>query len=972
MRRTFTILLLTLAAVLATAQNATAPYTKEPAPIIRHYTTDDGLPNDIVNCVLKTSDGFMWFGTWYGISRFDGTHFHNFPNTLSATSDQPPRKVEAMVEDSCGNIWIKTLDWRLSVFFKREERFKNVFNELKPYTRNLQIIKIQPDGNGGVLLLTKDKNLLLAKTDGKGDVKITLLADSRGKVDAVSSRLTDDLVDIRNGYASWVGKDYSLFTCRITAGAPRSETYWRGYFGQLASQYMARTDSKGNAWTLTDNELTVKTKEGTVSHITLSLKGKITEPEFFEGGMQGAFVLTPAGEALRIDPQTHAVERFSAMEQFSNSKGYTRFLGMLLDDDGILWLTTGDDGVYSILFPPSQFRLINLDPQTSGNGVRSLFQMPNGDVWVGTRSKNLYIRYADGRPKTELTYAQYHIGSVYNIMRDSRGRLWLSTKGDGLVMAIVDKNAPAGYRFRRFTHEQNNPKSLSGNNIYVTYEDSRHHIWVGTLDGGLNLISERGDSITFINKFNGMPSYPGFGLYMEVRNMAEDRNGRLWIGTIDGLMSLQTDFRRTADIRLTTYRDNGEMLANSDIYSLYRDDQGCIWVCTFGGGLSKITGEKDRKPVLDVIGVREGLKDDVILSAVGDKKGRLWLGNTHGLSCYDGRTNRVTTYGQADGLPPVDIEEAAALSNGNGEIWIGSKEGILAFNPDRLRRTRARFPVRIVSCIINNEDIRQLDCRNVTDASLPYATRMRLSHDQNMFTLEYAALNYVNQQNITFRHRLDGFDRDWHYDGGGHMASYTNVPPGDYTFVVEAIDAADPTHPNTCKLQITILPPWWATWWAYTLYILAAVVAAWFALRYIRYQIRLKNDIYVQTKIAEFQRKFTLEQEDVQFLEKVNGIIDSNLANSDFDIATISQQLGMSRSSMFKKLKAMTGEAPSEYIKNRKLAKAVDMLKNSNHSISDVAYATGFSDVGYFGKCFRKKYGMSPREYRSDNQDNKQ
>ena len=304
------------------------------------------------------------------------------------------------------------------------------------------------------------------------------------------------------------------------------------------------------------------------------------------------------------------------------------------------------------------------------------------------------------------------------------------------------------------------------------------------------------------------------------------------------------------------------------------------------------------------------------------------------------------------------------MRNTNGELWMGSKEGILVFRPDGLMQPKDSFPVYIVGCTVNNQDIRHLD-HSVADGSITYSDEMRLSHDQNMLTLTFAVLDYGSQNNIICRHRLEGFDTDWHYDGRNRMASYSQVPWGEYTFVVEAADAANPSHPAVRRLRIVILPPWWATWWAYAIYFLLAMAAAVALFRYVRYQIRLKNDLYVQSKVAEFKRQFTMEQEDKAFMQRVKDAVEANVDKADFDMDALAGELGMSRSALFKRIKALTGESPSEFVRNYKLTKAVDLLTHSDRSITDVAYASGFSDVGYFGKCFRKKYGMSPRDYKN-------
>ncbi len=934
--------------------------------IVRHYTADDGLPNDIVNSVVRSSDGFMWFGTWYGLARFDGIGFHSFPSVMRGASAQPPRKVETVVEDGRGNLWIKTLDWRLSVLFKQEERFKDVYNELKPFSRNLQIIKIQSDGNGNVLLLTKDKNLLLGSTTADDDVSLRLLANSRGVVDASSYRLKDDLVDIRGGYASWVGRDYGIFTARIPKDHRHDyadKAFWRSYFQRQSLSANTHTDHAGNQWTIGRTSIEYyNPHDGRRKTFAIDYGGDIARPAFFDGGSHGVFILTAGGWAYCVNPSTLQLSDIGDIARSADGTG-GRYLDMLFDKDGILWLTTADDGFYSLVFPPRQFHMIEL---TAGaGGIRSLFQLDNGDVWVGTRSKDLFVLDSEGNQKARLAYAQYHIGSVYNIMTDSRGHIWLSTKGDGLVKAERDGASPCGYRFTHYRHESGDKSSLSGNNVYMAYEDSHHHIWVGTLDGGLNLMNEAGGRVSFLNKFNGMSHYPGYGQYMEVRNMAEDREGRLWIGTIDGLMSLGTDFKSPAGIRFDTYRgQDGGTLAGGDVSSLFRDSHGNIWVCTFGGGVSRITdSDNGLHPVLDAVGVREGLENDVIVSMAEDRHGDMWLANADGVACLERRTNRVRTFGRTDGLPKVRMEEAAAMTARDGTLWLGSHEGILTFNPDGLRRSKSSFPVRIIGCTVNNADISTLD-NCLSKGSITYADELELRYNQNMFTLEYAALNYVNPQNVTYRHRLEGFDRDWHYDGHRRIASYTNVPPGDYTFIVEATDGSNPDHPSVCRLHIVITPPWWATWWAYTLYIIIGLTAILLVLRYARYQIRLKNDLYVKSQVAEFKRTFSMQQEDKLFAERLDKIIEDNLANEDFDIGVLAGELGMSRSALFKKVKAMTGDSPSEYIKDLKLRTAVDLLKHSNKSITEIAYASGFSDAGYFGKCFRKKYGMSPRAYK--------
>ena len=165
-----------------------------PNMIVEHYTAERGLPNNIVNCTLKGQDGFIWFGTWYGLCSFDGSKFRSYDNHDGFYStDIPPRKIQRIVEDKNGFLWIKTIDRKLYLFDKRHESFHAVYDDVKEYSENIQIIKIQTTEDGDVLLLTKDKSLLRAYTDKEGKITMKQLHDSRPNVNVYDMRLKHNI-----------------------------------------------------------------------------------------------------------------------------------------------------------------------------------------------------------------------------------------------------------------------------------------------------------------------------------------------------------------------------------------------------------------------------------------------------------------------------------------------------------------------------------------------------------------------------------------------------------------------------------------------------------------------------------------------------------------------------------------------------------------------------------------------------------
>ena len=442
---------------------------------VAHYSTKEGLPHDIVYSSLKSKDGFLWFGTWFGLSRFDGSRFENYSDAYTPSSDQPPRKIEWLVEDTLGNLWIKTLDWKLSVFFKQTERFEDVYDELKPYTRNLQVIKIQADGTGKVLLLTKDKTLLLAETLKDGSIRIHTLVDARKFVNTFNYQLRQDVVQLKASCANYVGKDYQIYSVPITAKTRKwTLGMWQQYFARKSKEHYIYHTQNGCVWQLNESRTALvcrNPKIGWERCYPLNGVGKVVEPKFVATPNHGYFYLSGAGEIIYIDPQTMEGINLALLSKFQDRKPNSHFLNMNLDKDGLLWLTSADNGIYRVSFTPNQFRVIPL-PDGDKSGVKAICQLKNGDVLVGARSKNVYLLDMQGRVKQVFDYAHHPIGSIYHAMYDDRQNLWLSTKGDGLVKLTPDASRPIGYRIDHYRHDTRDPYSISGNNVLSGFPPS--------------------------------------------------------------------------------------------------------------------------------------------------------------------------------------------------------------------------------------------------------------------------------------------------------------------------------------------------------------------------------------------------------------------------------------------------------------------------------------------------------------------
>lgn len=912
--------------------------------IVDHYSTDDGLAHETVNCVLQSSDGFLWFGTWYGLCSFDGMKFRTYNSRNKFQADIPPRKIQDILEDCYGNLWIKTTDHKIYLFDMKNEQFHAIFNWLpRSFSLNSQIIKITETKEGNFLLLTKNKDLLMATPIPHSLAEIRLLHKST--IQAGDSRLRHNIFSEDEDYIYWIGMDYSILSVRKGEKLKQNAA---GIMSQISNENFlsCRYDDNERLWLLNDQGVLfiIQLAEGTleqqlllrgrgeITHIIsgeenflyVVIKGKglykldvtantlILVSEFAAGitdihwdeqgllwlvtddnrllafhpdkkslhtfyleegesvnesiiwkdaGTYGMILISSAGFVYQIDRgqmEMNAIVVDPAHEQLKRLK----FSDCHFNERGILWLTSYDNGIYQVSFPGEKFRLMNpmaafhplADADRDQLAVKTLFKSKNNEIWVSNRAEELFLFNRDGTLKQAFTGDTYRVGNVYHIMEDREGRLWFSTKGKGLVRAIPDPDQPTGYRFSRYLNDPDNENSISHNDVYYSFQDSHGRIWVATFGGGLNLIQEEEGRVIFRHKYNSFSGYPEFGQYMEVRNIIEDEKGRIWVGTTDGLLSFDADVDSPAQISFEQYQHDGN-ISNNDVYNLYKDQSGEIWMSVFGVGLIRLHhyDEMERKPVFKTYGTDQGLNSDVILSIIEDKLGNLWLSTEKGVSRFNLREEVFRNFDKYDGLDNYSMEEASTLLLGDGTIWFGCKEGVVYFSPDEIKDDTVNYPTFIVDMVVSNK--KYDEWRN-DSLSVKYLKKVTLEHHQSMFSIEFAALNYYSQSHVRYRYILEGYEKEWHLADRNRVASYTNVPPGSYLFRVQAMDDTNPTLSSGTSLEIRIKPPWWKSPLAYVLYSLIFLVLLYFILRFVFLMIKMKNDVYIEHKLSELKIKF--------------------------------------------------------------------------------------------------------------------
>jgi signal transduction histidine kinase/DNA-binding response OmpR family regulator/ligand-binding sensor domain-containing protein len=538
------------------------------------------------------------------------------------------------------------------------------------------------------------------------------------------------------------------------------------------------------------------------------------------------------------------------------------------DRQGNLWLCTHSKGLEKITFRPSLFRMETLVPhnyESLSNEVRALYEDSDQNLWVGVKDGKLRVFDKQRKDRGYLTENGIvsHSGSplrgnVYFVMQDHNKNLWIATKGDGLVKAVRLKE-PYHYKLTRYQYHEDDIYSLSSDDVYCIYEDSHDRIWIATFSGGVNYLAHsQGGRDVFINYRNNLKDYPIDCCY-KARFITSDHKGHIWIGTTVGALMIDENFKNPEDIKFHHYiriPDNANSLSNNDVHWITVTKKGELYIATFGGGLDKLLSlDKNGNAKFKSYTVAEGLSSDVILSIREDHKGYLWMSTENGVSQFIPSEEKFENYDDKGISFQVRFSEAASEFTSFGDILFGSNKGIFIFNPDSIKKSNYVPSIVFSKLLIANEAVTPGE-GSLLKYALDDTYSLKLSHKENVVTIQFAALDFSAPPEIQYAYILDGFEQNWNYVGKQRIATYTNLPKGHYVFKVRSTNGDGVWTNNTRTLDIEVLPSFWETPLAYFLYVFFVIAIIVIAV-YILFTIyRLKHEVSMEQRMTDMKLRF--------------------------------------------------------------------------------------------------------------------
>lgn len=807
----------------------------------RHYKVENGLSYNSVLCGLQDSKGFLWFGTKAGLNRFDGYTFKVFHKDFNDSAGLHSNFIKTIYEDFNKILWIGTLKG----LYQYDAETEN-FTLLKA-TLNQQIGDIQMDKKGNLWYVS---NSTLHKYNPK--TKTAQTYNNKDYFPVTSICLTPEGI-------LWVSTPFGTL-----------ERYNPGHDTFIKYDVFANSKPVNSKW--------IETLHAVDNHSILIGTSK-----------QGAKLFDIVSETYKDLP----------LHNSDSTEIYVRDFMCYSDEE--YWIGT-ESGLF--IYNIKKNKAVHLQKNhynpysISDNAIYTLFKDIEGGVWIGT-----YFGGINYSPNSHLTFDKYFPANdpssisgniVREICRDKNGNLWIGTEDAGL-----NKFNPDAETFKHFK-----PTGKAGS---VTYSNIHallavdNELWIGTYDHGLDVMDLKTEKIirhynagkgdkAFKNNFivtayqtrssdiligtwSGLYRYnkdkDGFTLVKHVPPSAsiyailEDSKGTIWIGTKgNGVYFFNNITKKKGHFNYEAGNKNS--LSSSLVNDIFEDSDKNLWFATEDGGLCKFDSERN---TFIRYTVKEGFPSNFIFKILEDGKKNLWISTSKGLVCFNPSKKNLKIYSKANGLLSEQFNYNSAYKDVNGQMYFGSINGLISFNPAEYKNNNHKPPVYITGFQINNRELIINGGRAPLKRSISYTRNLVLKHNQSSFSIDFAALNYTAPEMTEYAYKMEGLDKDWTYLKRNRKAYFTQLLPGTYTFLVKASAGGGVWDTPPAMLEIRIQPPFYASIWAYILYIIIIGFISYIIIRSYHRKTEKKNNQKIER--LENEKEKEIYQAKIDFFTNI-------------------------------------------------------------------------------------------------------
>lgn len=779
-----------------------------------HLTINQELSNNTIYAIVEDRDGFLWFGSRDGLNKYDGYEFTVFKSDPTDSLSLPGNNIQALFAHPGGDLWIGLRQAGLCILDRATQQFRvNPFMQVYDDWRSVSVQAIFRDSRGYMWL----------GTSGRGVVRIDPEVENfeyfGPEAQDPRRRLVDhscfSFVEDKNGNV-WMGTNDNHIHCYL------ADTDSIAVIGNDPAKGIDLY-SYTKSLAIKNDVLWIGTEGNGVIRYDLERR------EYLGKALGNALVkdVTPYRDMMLISTDGDGLfyskdegRSFQAVQSSPNLKSLNTdaLYDLYVDSRDNVWIGSFNGGLN--VYVPNKNEFLT-HPQLSGTiespgsqSALAFLEDREGYIWIGKDGGGL-VRFHPGN----RSYTAYRAGAissdvVTSIYEDSKGRFWVGTFSRGL-----DLFDPQRGKLENFRQKPGDSTSISNDNVWSVIEDSKGNLWIGTLGGGLNRFDFEKRKFYRYTPDTNIPPRPDRLFDWNIRVLLTDEKDHLWIGTEFGGLNKRDAATGQFTHWLANTSDSTALQSNF-ILCLHLDRRGRLWVGTEGGGLHLMVKEG----VFKNYAIKDGLPSNVINAIEEDASGTLWISTNSGLAALNPETGMVATFDQHDGLQSNQFNPGASLRTRKGEIYFGGVLGLNSFIPENIVVDSLPAKVVFTDFKLFNKSLPASACGPLNEKP-----EIALRYTDNVFTIEFAALEFNNPAKYQYAYRLLGFEEEWNVvNAKQRRATYTNLNAGEYTFQVKASKSKGVWSEEPIELVIRVSPPFWKAWWFRAIVIvlvLSAIVA---------------------------------------------------------------------------------------------------------------------------------------------------
>jgi signal transduction histidine kinase/ligand-binding sensor domain-containing protein/DNA-binding response OmpR family regulator len=762
-----------------------------------YYSTEHGLSSSLVNDIYQDSFGFIWVTTEYGLNRFDGLKFVTYRRSSSDPNSLSDNYVHVVYEDVQKHLWIGCLTG-LAKYHHDTDTFERIALMRGGKRVSANVTQIKETRDGRIWIATSGQGMFVM---GNADTEAQSIENDYPKANPSyqSSLLVDSLQQV------WAGTE-SEGICKLDVAKHNAEVIEDAAFYGNHVQALCTTE---------DGTLFVGTQINGLLRYDASSKRMVKVPYKGENPNQcvycllsfdGKLLVGTDGEGIKVyNPQT------DCLEDYVNSHApidltHAKVHALMNDREGNLWVGLFQKGVVHI--PQKTDAFTYYGPKSAlgnpiGNAcVMAICRSANGHLWVGADNDGLYELDADGNRLTHYkgNSQRFAPNTVLSVFEDSQHTLWVGSYNQGITRL-------SGGQFSLLAD------SLKDAIVYSITEDKNQNLYVALFGGGFLQYNLRTREAHRYHSSRGTKEDRSLDELPNdwVNAVYADRDGWIWLGHYKGVSCFNPE-----NETFLTINHRNSLTVGCVGYAFTEDKYGNIWAGTSDGlyRYNKKTGQSTHFTEAD------GLANDVVCGLGHDEAGNVWVTTYNGMSKYEAKTNRFINYYVGDGLQGNDFTHGACFTAADGTLYFGGPAGVTVLHPDLIAMNPAPSKVYITDFYVHNQPVYMNTLsgdKPIVDAPVPEAKSFRLAYVDNTFALAFSTMQFDHPEQITYEYKIDEMTDEWATtEPGVNRVTYHNLPSGNYTFRVRAVDHGVESEETVIPIHID--SPWYFSWWALCIY----------------------------------------------------------------------------------------------------------------------------------------------------------